>query len=297
MTYTLYAGDRAYSSWSFRGFLLLEPFGLPFRTRIAEMWTPEFEALKREIAPGLTVPVIAAEDLPAPVWDSMAIAETLHERHPDAGIWPTDAAARAAGRSLAAEMHSGFMALRTHCPMNLRRRYHGFEVTEEVRADVARAISLWSWAFDRFGGPWLCGAGFSAADAFYAPLASRLATYRLTEDPTALAYVDAIHRLPSFRRWRAMAMASPRLVAKYELDLPSDPPFGEPPLPARAVTGATPVNAACPYSGKPVAADSLAEIDGVAIGFCNPFCRDKTVADALAWPGAAEILDKARRGA
>ncbi len=289
--YTLYIGDRAYSSWSLRGYLLMEMLGQPYQTRIAEMRTEDFEALKREIAPGRLVPTIIAGDIGHPVWDSLAIAETLHERHPDAGIWPEDPSARAAARSLAAEMHSGFSALRNDCPMNLRRRYRGFRPSDAVRADAARAEELWSWARARWGGEgeFLFGR-FTAADAFYAPLATRLATYRLEVSADAEAYVEAIHRHPAFRRWRAMALATPKTLAHYEFDLASDAPFGPAPRPAKAVAGVPATNANCPYSGKPVAADSLAEIDGRLIGFCNTFCRDKSVADADAWPKLAPLL-------
>lgn len=289
--YKLFIGDRAYSSWSLRGYLLLEAFNLPNTTRIAEMWTEDFEALKRDIAPGRLVPTIMTDDIGHPVWDSLAIAETLHERHPEAGIWPADPSARAAARSLAAEMHSGFSALRNDCPMNLRRRYRGFRPSDAVRADVRRAEELWAWARDRWGGggPFLFG-GFTAADAFYAPLATRLATYRLEASGPAMAYVEAIHAFPAFRRWRAMALATPKTLAHYEFDLQSDAPFGPTPLSANAVANATAINANCPYSGKPVAPDSLAEIDGKVVGFCNTFCRDKSVADAEAWPKLAPLL-------
>jgi glutathione S-transferase len=289
--YKLYVGDRAYSSWSLRGYLLLEAFGLPYTTRVAEMQTEDFDALKREIAPGRLVPTIMADDIGHPVWESLAIAETLHERHPEAGIWPEDPSARAAARSLAAEMHSGFSALRNDCPMNLRRRYRGFQPSDAVRAEVARAEELWAWARARWSGEgaFLFGR-FTAADAFYAPLATRLATYRLEVSADALAYMEAIHAHLAFRRWRAMALATTKTLAHYEFDLPSDAPFGPAPRPAKAVVGVAATNAKCPYSGKPVAADSLAEIDGRVIGFCNTFCRDKSVPDADAWPKLAPLL-------
>ena len=170
MTYTLFIQDRAYSSWSLRGHLLLAAFDIPFATR-HEFWrSPEYDALRAEIAPARTVPALRGDDMF--VWDSLAVAETLAERHP--GFWPADPAARAAARSLVAEMHSGFGALRADCPMNLRRRWAGFTPSDAVLADVARITALWAWARENFGGegPYLFGA-FSVADAFFTPVASR----------------------------------------------------------------------------------------------------------------------------
>lgn len=292
MTYKLYIQDRAYSSWSLRGYLLLAVNEIPHQTR-HEFWrTPEYEALRAEIAPARTVPALAIDDFL--VWDSLAIAETLAETHK--GLWPTAPAARAAARSITSEMHSGFGALRSDCPMNLRRRWAGFAPSAAVTADVSRTCEIWGWTRANFGGdgPFLFGA-YSAADAFFTPVASRIDTYGLSVGPEDAAYIDALHRVPAFRRWRAMAHANDVLNPDYELDLPRRDGWpGEAPLPARAVEGAAPVNRACPYSGEPVRDDSLAEIDGVVIGYCNTFCRDKTVADALAWPATASLLAQHR---
>ena len=300
MTYRLFIMDRAYSSWSLRGYLLMAPFGIEHQTVHAEWPGPEWDALLSRIAPARTVPAMEIEEGGETifVWDSIAMAETLAERHPEAALWPADPAARAAARSLVAEMHGGFGALRKDCPMNIRKEYIGFEPSDAVLADVARARELWAWARGRFGGsgPFLFGERFTAADAFYLPLATRLTSYGLPRGAEDDAYIDALHRLPAFRRWRAMAYANPRENAVNEAPLESTGAYGPgaPPLPARAVEGVKAVNENCPYSGKPVRADSLAEIDGVAIGYCNQFCRDKSVADAEAWPGTVEILKDAK---
>lgn len=302
MTYRLFVMDRAYSSWSLRGWMMFEPFGLSCAVTQANWPSPEWEALLARVAPARTVPALEiGEGAEAfHVWDSLAIAETLAERHPEAGHWPAEPAARAAARALAAEMHSGFSALRSACPMNLKAVYSGFEPCEAVLADVARIRALWAWARERFGGggPFLFGERFTAADAFYLPVASRFASFGLPRGPEDEAYIEALHRVPAFRRWRAMAVVNPHVVAEDVADLPVTGAFGpgEPPLPARAVEGVKPVNQTCPYSGAPVAADSLAEIDGVVIGYCNRFCRDKSVADALAWPATAAILAAEGRG-
>lgn len=301
MGYHLFVMDRAYSSWSLRGWLMLEGFGIPCRVTQADWPGPDWDALMARVAPARTVPALEIEEDGRShlLWDSLAIAETLAERHPEAGHWPADPAARAAARSLVAEMHSGFRALRAACPMNLKAVHSGFEPSAEVLADVGRLRDLWAWARGRFGGdgPFLFGARFTAADAFFLPVASRFATFGLPRGPEDDAWFEALHRVPAFRRWRAMARANPHVVAEDEVDLPRTGAFGpgDPPLPARSVSGVAPVNEACPYSGKPVADDSLAEIDGIVVGFCNRFCRDKTVVDALAWPATAALL-AAHRG-
>ena len=298
MAYTLYLGDAAYSSWSLRGWLLLEAFDIPFRAEWVPMYSDAFTAMQERNAPARTVPALEIGAGEALVWESLAIAETVAERHPEAGLWPQDMAARAGARSLSGEIHSGFRALRDRPSMNLRRRYRGFEPTEAENADAARVQRVWSWALDKFGGPYLGGAEFGAVDAMFAPVATRFVTYGFTLDAAAEAYVAKIYAHPSFRRWHAMADADPRVLDRYDLDLPGAGPQGAPrpdPLPAERHAGdvAEAINAACPYSGTPVRADSLARIDGRVVGFCNPFCRDKSVADAAAWPALVALLDDA----
>ena len=221
--------------------------------------------------------------------ESLAIAEELASRHPDAGLWPSAPAARATARVLAAEMHSGFGALRSHCPMNLRVSYLDCAPPQAVLDDLARLCQIWDWARDITGskGPWLCG-DYSAADAFFAPVAARIAGYNLPVSQSGLAYVATHLGHPSFRRWRAMGL----------VDLPDQPIYTRPwetgawpgpvPLPARAIELGEPENAACPYSGKPVT--HLMEMNGRIFGFCNAFCRDKTVADPGAWPAFLRLL-------
>jgi glutathione S-transferase len=133
------------------------------------------------------------------IWDSLAMAEFLHERHPDAGIWPEDSRARAAARSLCAEMHSSYDALRSTMPVNVRREYKTFEPNAEARADIDRIEGLWRWARERWGGagPYLFGAHFCAVDAFYAPVASRFRTYGVALGPESQAYSDALLAHPA----------------------------------------------------------------------------------------------------
>ena len=204
MTYRLFIMDRAYSSWSLRGHLLLDAFDLPFAVTHAEWPSPEFDALKAEIAPGRTVPALKiGDDL---VWDSLAIAEYCAEQAPDAGLWPADAAARAVARSVSAEMHAGFQALRGAWPMNLKRKGPALAPDPAVAADIARISAIWADCRARFGadrpggGPFLFG-DWCAADAMYAPVVSRFVSYVAPLDPQATAYCAAVMNHPLMREW------------------------------------------------------------------------------------------------
>ncbi len=281
MGYELAIGDRSYSSWSLRGWLLFDAFGIGVTVRRARLYSDELPALLADFAPSRTVPVMRCPDGTV-VPDSLAIAEELASRHPEAGIWPTEPRARAVARVLAAEMHASFGALRTHCPMNLRASYADCAPPAPVLTDLARLQRIWSWARAETAatGPWLCGA-YSAADAFFAPVAARIAGYGLSVGAEAAEYVAAHLAHPSFRRWRAMGMAEGADQPLYRRDWPQRPWPGPVPLAARAVEGTAAENTACPYSGKPVT--HVLELDGRRFGFCNAFCRDKTAADPAAW--------------
>lgn len=282
MTYTLAIGDRGYSSWSLRGWLLFDAFGLPVATRLARLYTDELPTLLQEFFPARTAPALLFPDGLA-IGESLAIAEELASRHPEAGMWPADPKARAVARMLASEMHAGYGALRGFCPMNLRTSYESCDPPVDVLADLDRVQLMWTWARETTGatGPWLCGA-YSIADVFFAPLATRIATYNLPVGPAAAAYVAAHLAHPSFRRWRAMGLVDGADQPFYRRDYPQRPWPGPTPLPARAVEGTEAENTACPYSGKPVT--HVLELDGRCFGFCNAFCRNKTVADPEAWP-------------
>lgn len=292
MELSLFIGDYAYSSWSLRGWLLLDAFGIPFRTRYAHMRTQAFEDLRAEMAPSQTVPalLVAGESSPFLVWDSLAMAETLAEMFPEAGLWPLDPSARATARAVTAEMHSGFTALRSACPMNMRRAYAGFDVSAELEADLARLSTIWAHAREVSGvGPFLFGA-FTAADAFFAPVASRIATYGLPVNGADAEYVAAVLSHSSVRRWRAMGMADGHMQRHYEFTLPDRPNPHDPALTGDLVPGLAAENTNCPYSGKPVQADSVIRVGERAIGYCNPFCAAKSAADPMAWPPTAALL-------
>jgi glutathione S-transferase len=287
MTYDLGIGDRAYSSWSLRGWLLFDAFGLPVKLHIARLYTDELPTLLKQFHPGKTAPTMRTPD-GVVVPETIAIAEELASRHPEAGIWPADPKARAVARVLAAEMHAGFTALRNHCPMNLRVSYEDCAPPQAVLDDLSRLEVIWDWARAETGAKvWLAGE-YSAADAFFAPVATRIATYNLPVSDRAMAYVQAHLAHPSFRRWRAMGLVDGADQEFYRRPYPQRPWPGPVPMAARAVEGTRAENAACPYSGKPVT--HVLEMQGRRFGFCNAFCRDKTVADPEAWAEFMALL-------
>lgn len=220
MTYDLAIGDRSYSSWSLRGWLLFDAFNIPVNTRPARLYTDELPLLLADFAPARTVPAMRTPD-GVVVPDSLAIAEELASRHPDAGHWPADPRARATARALCAEMHAGFTALRSHCAMNLRISYQGCAPSPAVLADLARIEAVWGWARAQTGstGLWLCG-NYSAADAFFAPVAARIAGHNLPVGTEALAYTAAHLAHPSFRRWRAAGLTEGADQPAYKRDWP-----------------------------------------------------------------------------
>ncbi|MGL6211307.1 MAG: glutathione S-transferase [Paracoccaceae bacterium] len=278
--YDLVIGDRSYSSWSLRGWLLFDAFDIPVKTTRAQLYTDQLATILRDFPPARTAPTMRTPEgyvLP----ETIAITEELATRHPDAGLWPADPRLRSVARVLAAEMHAGFGALRNHCPMNLRVSYTDCAPPTPVLADLERLQTIWTWALQQSGGPWLCGS-YSAADAFFAPVAGRIAGYNLPVGPQAMAYVDAHLAHPSFRRWRAMGLVDGPDQEFYRRDWPQRPWPGPTPLAAKAVDGTEAENTACPYSGDPVT--HVLELSGRRFGFCNAFCRDKTIADPEAWP-------------
>ena len=222
MTYELLIGDRSYSSWSLRGWLLFAAFDLPVKVHLTQLYDPGFRDSLAAWFPARSVPVARAED--GAVWtDSLAIAEGLAERHPEAGHWPDEPRARALARSMVAEMHSGFGALRSACPMNLRLKWTGFTPSDAVVADLARLDVLFRAAREMEGdGPWLFRR-YSAVDAFYAPVAIRIAGYGLPVSETVAAQVAAHLDHAPLRQWRAEGEAADRTLDVYDQNLPTEP--------------------------------------------------------------------------
>ena len=209
----LYIGNKNYSSWSMRSWVLLTQAGIAFDEVMVrfDAFTPDsqFKATLRTLSPTGKVPVLVDGDLL--VWDTLAIAEYVAEQFPEKALWPRDKAARARARSLCAEMHSGFAGLRSHCPMNIEASLPetGALVWRDqpaVRADVARLVSMWQQCLDDHGGPLLFG-DFSVADAFFAPVCSRLLTYALPLPADIAAYVKRVCALPGVRAWIDGALA------------------------------------------------------------------------------------------
>ncbi len=215
MPYVLDIGEKNYSSWSARPWILMRQAGIPFTERFVSLQPDPAKATRFAGLPAGRVPVL--EDGPVKVWDSLAIVEYLAERH--AGVWPADPAARAWARSMCAEMHSGLSALRNEMSMDVRARRPQRRRSEAVRADIARVAALWTETRRRFGagGPLLFGA-FSAADAFYAPVAFRFRTYGVEPGGEASAYAAAVLALPAVRAWEAGGKDEPRLV-DHDLDV------------------------------------------------------------------------------
>jgi len=288
MTYDLYIGDRSFSSWSLRGWLMFDKFDIPVRTHLVGLYSGTLKQDLAPLKPARFVPVMKTPDGVA-IGDTLAMAETLAERHPDAGLWPQDPAARALARWMVAEMHSGFGDLRSDCPMQLLGVIEGFKPSDAVRADLDRIIYLWSIAQEKHGagsGPWLFG-DYSLADVFFAPVAARIAGFDLPVSNAARSYVDAHLADLSFRRWRALGLTKtydpvPYVNGETLLTWP-----GPTPLSARVAKGPS-INPTCPYSGDPVT--HFLELDGKVWGFCNPTCRDKTIHDPEAWSAFMKMV-------
>jgi glutathione S-transferase len=220
MTYDLYIGDRLYSSWSLRGWLMFEKFGLPVRTHLVGLYSGTMAEDMAPLAPARLVPAMKTPD-GIVVGESLAMAETLAERHPEAGLWPVDPRARAAARWLTAEMVGGFSAIRRECPMQLARCWRGFPIKEAVQADLDRIEVLWSHARSVSGAEngWLFGA-YSLADVFYTPIAARIVGYGLPVSDQAAAYCAALLDDAAVRAWREDALKITYSPEPYVLDLP-----------------------------------------------------------------------------
>ncbi|MEJ1967523.1 MAG: glutathione S-transferase family protein [Rhizomicrobium sp.] len=207
MSYTLIVGTKEWSSWSLRPYLALRAAGAPFEEVVVTLRRHPLtgDEINRYSKAG-RVPIlkIAANGREVTVWDSLAICETLAERHPEAQLWPSDPFVRAEARSYAAEMHSGFPDLRDQLSMDFVRRLPLPELREATRAQIARVIEAWSSALARFPGGYLFG-GFSVADCMYAPVVSRFVTFGVKMPSAVEAYCERIMALPAMRDWGAAA--------------------------------------------------------------------------------------------
>jgi glutathione S-transferase len=213
---TLVVGNKNYSSWSMRPWVLMRELGIPFEEKKLRFHSDEWTREIGRWSPSGMVPVLWRGDMA--VWDTLAIVETLAEWHPDKGVWPADPAARGFARSMSAEMHAGFRDLRSTMPMNIRAAHPGKGMTAATRANIGRIESLWGEARRRFGagGSFLFGA-FCAADAMYAPVVMRFRTYGAALGAEAAAYCEAMRGARGVDAWIREALAEPEIVAEDEL--------------------------------------------------------------------------------
>lgn len=215
-TMKLYIANKNYSSWSLRPWVLMRTLGLDFEESLHPFRIGGGPSGFDAFSPTGKVPCLVDGGLT--VWDSLAIAEYLAERH--AAVWPQSAPARAWARSAAAEMHSGFSTLRHVCSMScgVRVRLHP-EALTSLAADLQRLQALWREGLQRFGGPYLAGAAFTAADAFFCPVAFRAQTYSLPLDPVCSAYVQTLLELPAMRQWYGSALSEPWIEPAHDADV------------------------------------------------------------------------------
>ena len=212
----LVISSKNYSSWSLRGWLLVRMSGLAFREQLVD---PNDEASRAELllrASSIRVPMLIHDGVQ--IWDTLAIAEYLDELRPRAGLLPKERAARARCRSISGEMHSGFEALRSTLPMNLRMRRENFPLWSAVRADIARIEEIWQECLATWGGPWLFGAKRCAADAMYAPVCTRFQSYGVKLSDAAAAYCAITLAHPDMREWFAAAEAEVEAFTELEVE-------------------------------------------------------------------------------
>ncbi|MEW9679787.1 glutathione S-transferase family protein [Pseudomonas sp. TE50-2] len=206
MSYHLIIGDKLYSSWSLRGALALELAGAPYEETLVKLNQPDTRQRLLAFSATAKVPLLQSEH--GVIADSLAIAEYLNERHPEARLWPEDIAARAQARSACAQMHSGFFALRGAMPFDLSRDQALESVPLDVQVDIDRIVALWSECrlVAKDSGPFLFGRP-TLADAFFAPVAVRLRTYRVEVPAEAAAYIETIYQWPAFQAWQRAGLA------------------------------------------------------------------------------------------
>jgi glutathione S-transferase len=219
MTLRLFIGNKNYSSWSMRPWIAMKVAGIAFKEEVIPLDAKDFKARVTKVSGTGKVPALVDGDIH--VWESLAILEYLAESFPQAALWPADPKARAYARTVAAEMHAGFVPLRWHCPMNMWRPPKTRSLTPEAATDVRRIEAIWTDCRTRFGigGPFLFG-NFGAADAMFAPVVSRFETYAVEVGPVAQTYMDVVQGLSAWQEWRAAALQEPWVLSQNEVDWP-----------------------------------------------------------------------------
>lgn len=211
---TLYIANKNYSSWSLRAWLLMTELGLPFEEKLIPFGDPAaWNAFRAEGGSGK---VPALQDGSLHIWDSLAIIDHLAERHSE--VWPADPEARAWARSVCAEMHSGFPALRELCSMNIGVKVRLNNVPAELARDIERIAAIWLEGLSRFGGAFLAGDRFTAVDAFFAPVVFRFETYGLDRSPAMAEYIQHMLAQPGMQAWAEQAVAEPWIEPRHEAD-------------------------------------------------------------------------------
>jgi len=213
---TLLISSKNYSSWSLRGFLLARIARLDFEEKVVDPNDPNTRAELLLKASSIRVPCLVHDGIT--VWDTLAIAEYLHEVFPNAGLYPSDRMARARCRSISGEMHSGFSALRSSLPMNLRAHRAGFKLWSAARADIDRITEIWRECLGAWGGPWLFGRQPTVADAMYAPVATRFRSYDVALDTVSNGYAAQIFAWPPMQEWIDAAMREPEQIDELEVE-------------------------------------------------------------------------------
>jgi glutathione S-transferase len=215
----LVIGNKNYSSWSFRPWIALKVAGLPFDEEVISLYVEGSREQILKHSPGGKVPILIDGDVR--VWESLAILEYLADKFPVAGLWPSDPAARAHARAIATEMHNGFPAVREECGMNFWRPPEKRVLSADALANIARIQEIWTSARARYGagGPFLFGK-FTAADAMYAPIVQRFATYQVDVSAPVKAYMQAMTALPCWQEWRRAALRETWVIPKFEYDWP-----------------------------------------------------------------------------
>jgi glutathione S-transferase len=213
---TLTIASKNYGSWSLRGWLLCKMAGLDFEERPVSTDDPSTRAELLLLSPSFLVPCLVHDGLK--IWDTLAIAEYLDEIAPQAGLLPADRAQRAHCRSICGEMHSGFSNLRSALPMNIKAHFPGFKSWAGARGDIERITAIWREALSEYGGPFLFGAAPCAADAMYAPVCSRFATYDVAVDPRSNDYCNTIMAHPLMQEWIAAAKVEPDELEELDVE-------------------------------------------------------------------------------
>jgi glutathione S-transferase len=211
----LVIGNKNYSSWSMRPWLALRANDIPFDEVLIPLYTDNPADKDRILSFSRAGKVPTLVDGDVTIWDSLAIIEYLAEKFPEKGLWPADPASRAHARSISAEMHSGFVALRNECGMNIHRKVGAIALSDDARANIARIQQIWAECHRRYGGPFLFGA-FGAADAMYAPVVHRFRTYAIEITPDARHYFDAMMAQPAFQQWTREGLAETLLIERLE---------------------------------------------------------------------------------